>query len=85
MRRGSVDLARGEVAHDGLIGAFGWHGKYPPDQLGVFGMAQRGVAEHRADRRQPGVSGGHAVVSIPLEVGQKGCDERGVKIDEIEL
>ena len=49
-------FAPSSYAVEALVG----DGEYSLDYVGVFGVAQRGVAEQRVDRGQPGVAGAHA-------------------------
>ncbi len=55
--------------------SFGWDGEHSLDRLGMFGMAQCGVAEQRVDSGEPGVAGGHAVGAIGLQMGEERGDE----------
>ena len=63
-----LDLLAGKEAHQGAVEALAGDGEYPLDYVGVFGVAQRGVAEQRVDRGQPVVAGAHAVAPVGFEV-----------------
>ena len=52
---------------------------------GVLGVAQRGVAEQRVDRGQPGVAGADAVAALVFEVVEERADQRRVEVGEVEL
>ena len=54
------------------------------DQVGVFGVLERGEAEQRVDRGQAGVAGACAVVPLGFQVGQERCDRRGVQVGEVQ-
>src|SRR5206468_1549232 len=58
---GGVDqrggLFCGEVADRGPLDAFGWDGQDSLDEMGVFGVAQGGVAEQGADGGEAQVAG----------------------------
>jgi hypothetical protein len=48
-------------------------------------MFERGEAEHRVDRRQPGVAGARAVAAISFEMVEEGRDQRRVEVLDLEL
>ncbi len=73
-----------EVGDECGIKALGGDGQHALDDRGVFGVTQRGVAEQRVDRCQPGVAGADAVASPGLQVLQEGADQRGVEIGDLE-
>ena len=50
------------------------------DLVGVGGLAQRGVAEERPDRGQPGVACAGLVAAVGLEVVQEPGDRRRVEV-----
>ncbi len=52
---------------------------------GVLGVAQRGEAEQRVDRGQPGVAGAGAVAALVFEVVQERADQRRVEVGDVEL
>jgi hypothetical protein len=79
-----VDLVGGEVGDDRAVEAFGRDGEHAADQCGVLGVSQRCVAEHRVDRRQPGVPGPHAVAALLFEVIEERGDQGGVEVLELE-
>jgi hypothetical protein len=79
-----VDLGGGEEADQRAVVAFGRDGQHPLNQAGVLGVAQRGVAEQRMDRRQAGVAGTHPVAPIAFEIGEERSDELGVEIGQVE-
>ena len=64
--------------------SFGRDGEHSLDRLGVFGMAQCGVAEQRVDRGEPGVAGGHAVAAIGFQMGEERGDELCVEVADVE-
>ena len=51
----------------------------------MVGGVQRGVAEQRPDRGQPGVAGAHAVAPLGLQVVQERHDQGGVQVGEVQL
>ena len=75
-----LDLLAGKEAHQGAVEALVGDGEYSLDYVGVFGVAQRGVAEQRVDRGQPGVAGAHAVVPVALEILEESTDDASVEI-----
>ena len=50
----------------------------------MLGVAQRGVAEQRVDRGEPGVAGADAVAALVLEVVQERADQRRVEIVDVQ-
>jgi hypothetical protein len=50
----------------------------------VFGVARRGEAEQRVDRRESGVTGAHAVVPIVFEVVEERGDQVAVDVVDLE-
>lgn len=78
------DLGPGQEADGGVIVSFGWDGEHPGDQRGVLGDLERGVAEQRADGRQPGVAGSDAVASRGFQVLEEPADQRGVQVGEVQ-
>ena len=50
------------------------------DGCGMFGMAQRGVAEQGPDRGQPDVSGAHVVLALVLQMVEESADQRRIEI-----
>ena len=80
-----VELGFGEVGDEGLVVALGRDRQHPGDHRGVLGVAQRGVAEQRVDRGQPGVAGAGAVAAVVFEVVEERRDQRGVEVGEVEL
>ena len=87
VRRGQerVDLFVGEVGDDRAVEAFGRDGEHAADERGVLGVAERGEAEHRVDRRQARVAGAGAVAALVLEVIEERRDQRCVEILDLEL
>jgi hypothetical protein len=67
-REQRVDLAAVEIGDGGLAVACGGDLEHPGDACCVLGVAQRGVAEQRVDRREPGVACRDAVPALALEV-----------------
>ena len=80
-----VDLGLGEVGDQRPVEAFGWDRQHPGDALGVFGVGQRGEAEQRVDRGQPGVAGADAVAALVFEVVEEAGDQRRVEVGEVQL
>ena len=60
-------------------------GQHLADELGVFGMAQRRVAEQRAQRGQPGVAAAGGVPAAVLEVVQERGDRLGAEIVPVQV
>jgi len=71
-----VDQERDRCA----VEAFLRDGQHLLDELGVLGMAQRSVAEQRAQRGQPGVAAAGGVPAAVLEVVQERRDRIGAQI-----
>lgn len=59
-----IDLGIGEPDDGAPVVPFGGDGEYALDRGGVFGMAERGVAEHGVDSSQPPVARADRVVSV---------------------
>src|SRR5260370_20261365 len=78
-------LVFGEVGDQGAVAALGRDGQHPGDDRGVFGVAQRGVAEQRVDGGQAGVAGGGAVAAHGFQGGQERADQRGVQVADLQL
>ena len=87
VRRGEqrVDLFRGEVGDDCAVEPFGRDRDHARDQRGVLGVAQRGEAEHRMDRRQPRVASPGAVPAFVLEMVEERGDQRRVEILDLKF
>jgi hypothetical protein len=87
VRRGEerVDLGFGEVGNVVAFVAFGWDLDHPCDRREMFGVAQRGVAVKRVDRREPGVAGSGTVAAVVFEVVQERADQRRVEVGEVQL
>ena len=83
-REQRVDLAAVEIGHGGLAVACGGDLEHPGDACCVLGVAQRGVAEQRVDRREPGVACRGAVPALALEVDQERADQRRVDVGQVE-
>ena len=79
-----LDLGVGEERDDRFVVAFLWDRGDASDQLGVLGVAQGCVGEHRAQRRQAGVAGAGAVVALVFEVVEEREDDGGVEVLESE-
>ena len=75
-----VDLVRGQEGHLGTVVTLGGDGQHPLDELRVFGMTERGVAEQGVDRGESGVAGAGAVVPFVFEVVQERGDGGGVQV-----
>ncbi len=60
----------------GLVEAFGRDRQHALDDVGVLGVAQRGVAEQRVDRGEAGVAGPDAVAALGFEVVEERADQR---------
>ena len=73
-----------EVGDQCPVEAFGRDRQHPGDGLGVFGVGQRGVAEQRVDRGQPGVAGADAVAALGLEMVEEAGDQRCVEVGQVE-
>jgi hypothetical protein len=54
-----------------VVGVLRADGQHLGDQVGVLGVAKRGVGEQGVDRGQPRVSGADGVASHVFEVGQE--------------
>ena len=66
----SASDSGGEEGHE-CVGRIAWAGsQHARDHGGVFGVAQRGVAEQRADRGQPQVAGAGAVGAVVSRGGR---------------
>ena len=50
----------------------------------MFGVGQRGEAEQRVDRGQPGVAGADAVAALVFEVVEEAGDQRGVEVGQVQ-
>jgi hypothetical protein len=79
-----LDFALVEEGHERAVEALGRDREHASDVVGVLGVAVRGEAKQRVDRRQPGVAGARAVAALVLEVVEKAGDERGVEVGDIE-
>jgi len=82
-REQRVDLCLGEERHDRSVGAFGLDRDHARDQLGVFGVSQRGEAKQRVHRREPRVAGARTVAAVGLEVFEEREDQGRVEILEL--
>ena len=67
------------------VGSLGWDREHALDVVGVFGVSERGVAEQRVDRCQPGVAGADAVAALVLEVVEERGDQWRVEVADVEL
>ncbi len=74
-----------EVGHERDLGALGGDGQHPGDEIGVLGMAQGGMPEQGADRRQAGVAGPGGVVPLLLQHGQEIGHQPGVDHGKVEV
>jgi hypothetical protein len=83
-REDGLDLLGAEERDEAALEALGGDGQHPLDERGMLGMAQRGVAEERADGSQARVAGAHGVAAVALEVVEEGADERRVEVREVE-
>jgi len=84
LETGPDGVFRGQVVHDGPVAALGRDRQHPLDHRGIVGGVQRGVAEQRPDRGQPGVAGAHAVAPLGLQVGQERHDQSGVQVGDVQ-
>jgi hypothetical protein len=78
-----VDLGVGEPGDGSPVVSFGGDGEHALDRGGVFGMAERGVAEQGVDGGEPPVAGADRVVPVDLEVVQERGDQRRVEIGDV--
>ena len=79
-----VDLVGTEVGDQRPFETFGRHGQDPADGGGVFGVARGGEAKQRVNRREPGIAGAHAVMSVVFEMVQERRDQFAVDIADVE-
>ena len=77
-------LLRGEEGHDSSFEPFGGDAQHTGDHRGMFGVAQRGVAEQCADRGEPQVAGSRAVVAVGFKVLEERGDQRLVEIAPVQ-
>ena len=73
------------VGDQGLVVSLGRDGQDAGDHLGVLGVAQRCVAEQRADRGEPDIAGPGTVAPVAFEVIQECADQRGVQVVQVQL
>ena len=72
-----VDLGSRVRKQTGPLAAFGAGWPAPAGSTAACsGCVQRGVAEQRVDRGQPGVAGAHAVAALGFQVGEERGDQR---------
>ena len=67
-----LDLLFGQERNDVAIEPFLWDRQDPRDQIGVFGVLERGELEQRMDRGQAGVAASYAVAPLVFQVGVVG-------------
>jgi hypothetical protein len=79
-----LDLLFGEERNDVAIESFLWDRQGPRDEIGVFGVLERGELEQRMDRGQAGVAGSYAVASLVFQVGEECSDGWGVEVVEVQ-
>jgi hypothetical protein len=75
-----VDFAGLQEGRGGLVVALLRDREHLLDELGVFGVAQGGVAEQRPQRGEAGVAAARAVVPVRLEVVQERGDHLGAEV-----
>ena len=61
------------------------NGKHSLDSGGVFGVTKRRVAEQGSNRSKPGVASARTVSPLAFEMVEKGADQRGVKVINVQL
>ena len=69
-----LDLLFGEERNDVAIESFLWDRQGPRDQIGVFGVLERGELEQRMDGGQAGVAASYAVAPLGFQVGEECSD-----------
>jgi hypothetical protein len=79
-----LDLLFGQERNDVAIEPFLWDRQDPRDQIGVFGVLERGEPEQRMDRGQAGVAGSYAVAPLVFQVGEERSDRRGIEVGEVQ-
>jgi hypothetical protein len=79
-----IDLGVGEPGDGAPVVPFGGDGKDALDRPGVFGVAERGVAEQRVDGSEAPVAGADGVVPVVFEVVQERGDQRRVEVGDVE-
>jgi hypothetical protein len=79
-----LELELGEQRDQFVIVALGRDGQDALDRGGVLGVAQRGVAKQRADRRQARVAGADRVAALVFEVIQERADQRRLEVVDVE-
>jgi hypothetical protein len=72
-----VGFAGFQEGHGGLVVALLRDREHLLDELGVFGVAQGGVAEQRPQCGEAGVAAARAVAPVRLEVVQERGDHLG--------
>ena len=72
----------GEEGDDGLVVSLLGDGEHPGDQLGVFGVAESGVAEQGPDGGEAVVAGPGRVVPVSFQMRQEGADDVGADVVE---
>jgi hypothetical protein len=80
-----VDLDRLEVTDIAAVVALVGDREDTLDQLGMLGMAERGIAEERVDRCQSRVARAGAVVPLGFEMGEEGADQLRIDVRDVEL
>src|SRR5947208_3284974 len=80
-----LNLGTSQKADEGSVEALGRNSEHSLDELGVLGVAKRGVAEQRMDRGQPGVAGPHTVAPLMLQMVEEAGDQGCVEVGDIEL
>jgi hypothetical protein len=80
-----VDLGRGEVGEECLIVVLRGDRQDPGDEVGVLGVAQRGVTVEGVDRGQASVAGADAVPAALLERREERGDQLGVENADVQV
>src|ERR1039458_7634644 len=80
----SLDFGPGQIGDLFSFPAFGGDIEHRSDEPGLFGVAQGGVVEERAEGGEAGVSGADTVVTFGLEMLEEGADQCGVEVGQVE-